>query len=210
MHITFLHTARTHIDTFAPLLKSIDDSIASTHLVEEALLEEAQKEGETAVLQQKIAKIVHSALNNNTDTILCTCSTIGKMAESIAPGRVLRVDRPMLEEAFQIGGRIRIAATLESTIKPTLDLLTEVAGNSAIDVDLVVISEAWPHFERGDLDLYYQTIGAKLQEIAKEADVIILAQASMAGATKVVDVDCPVLSSPELGIQAIVQRAKAA
>lgn len=210
MHITFLHTAQTHIETFASLLTAVDDTISHTHLVKAELLERARREGETAVLQSEIEQTINAALAEYPDgLLLCTCSTIGKLAETVAPKRVLRVDRPMMAEAMRIGGTVHIVATVESTIEPTLALLNEVADDMTLTVQLTVVPEAWVYFEQGDVDGYHRAIAKKLVQLAPKADVIILAQASMAGATHYCDVTTPILSSPEIGIREAVRRLKA-
>lgn len=203
--LTLLHTAQVHVATFETLVKSIDESIVCTHVVDESLLRQAQLEGETAVLQKRLKHLIDEALTE-TQFILCTCSTIGDMAEKTAPERVLRVDRPMMATAIDIGGRIHIVATVESTIKPTLDLFYDVAGETAVDVTAHVISSAWPHFLSGDIPTYHQTIATALQTIAPNADVIILAQASMAGANALVNLPIPILSSPEIGVREAIKR----
>ena len=56
--------------------------------------------------------------------------------------------------------------------------------------------------EEGDDKGYFSEIASKLNERASEGDVIVLAQASMAGAAKLCrEISIPILSSPEIGFQ---------
>lgn len=207
MSIIFLHTSETHISTFDDLLDEIAPEMARRHLVMAAFLAEARQEGKTAVLQQRVHTYIQNQLTTDPRSVLvCTCSTIGKMAETAVPGRVIRIDRPMLEEAVRIGGRIELLATVESTLTPTIELLKEVAGERHMDVGMTAVLEAWPHFESGNMEAYFHTIAQKIDQIANAANVIVLAQASMAGATQLSNTDVPVLCSPRLGVEAGVVR----
>jgi hypothetical protein len=97
-------------------------------------------------------------------------------------------------------------------------LLAEVAPD-AIDVQLeecavgagaVIIDapclDAWPLFEAGDQAGYLARIAGHARTL--DADVIVLAQASMASATELLDdLRIPVLSSPRLGVLRAVEMA---
>jgi hypothetical protein len=135
-----------------------------------------------------------------------TCSTIGGIAEEVS-GRVgvpvLRVDRPMAAAAVSAGPRIRVLAALPSTIAPTVDLIEEEAAHAGREVSIVVsvVDGAWEQFESGALDAYHATI-ARAMATVRAADVIVLAQASMAAAASLSAPGVPVLSSPRLGLRA--------
>jgi hypothetical protein len=59
------------------------------------------------------------------DKVVCTCSTIGDIAERFSPS-VMRVDRHMAISAI-IFSRIHVLASLKSTIQPTKQLVEECA-----------------------------------------------------------------------------------
>lgn len=56
------------------------------------------------------------------------------------------------------------------------------------------------HFELGDEAAYLQAVAAHVAEVQHQGDVVVLAQASMAGAEAFVRTAKPVLSSPRLGV----------
>ena len=138
--------------------------------------------------------------------ILCTCSTIGASAEKVnhlTDGVIVRIDRPMAEKAVEIGSRIIVAAALESTIAPTRDLILETAKTRRKRVELIEVfcDNAWSRFEAGDLKGYFSEIARNIKDKASEGDVIVLAQASMAGAANLCpEISVPILSSPEIGL----------
>jgi hypothetical protein len=207
--LAFLHTSPVHIATFDSLLAEIDPSIAVRHIVDESLLDEARAAGEiTPALEQRIAEALRAASAPDTAVVLCTCSTIGGSAEAartLSGGVVLRVDRPMAERAVALGDRILVAAALSSTLAPTHELILDAARAAGKQVELrnLLCKTAWAHFERGDLAGYAQAIAQTLRADADGADVIVLAQASMAAAAPLcADLGIPILSSPRLGLEA--------
>jgi hypothetical protein len=206
--LVFLHTSPVHIVTFDGLLAASGTDVTARHIVDEDLLSDARAGGITPELagrvRQRIAEAGDDAL------VLCTCSTIGGCAEQAG---ALRVDRAMAERAVASGPRIILAAALASTLEPTRCLIEEVAAaaGQTIQVAELLCAEAWPMFEAGDQPAYLAAIAAALREVAGQGDVIVLAQASMAGAAALCpDLAIPVLSSPRLGLEAALARLQVA
>jgi hypothetical protein len=207
--LAFLHTSPIHIATFDHLLAEIDPSVTARHIVDESLLEDARAAGAiTPALEQRIAAALDDASGPDRVVVLCTCSTIGGSAEAAgtrAGSVVLRVDRPMAERAVALGDRILVAAALESTLAPTGALILQAAQAAGKPIDLreLLCDSAWAFFERGDLAGYAQAIAQALRAGARDADVIVLAQASMAAAAPLcADLGIAILSSPRLGLEA--------
>jgi hypothetical protein len=209
--LAFLHTSPVHVATFNRLLSELDPSISARHIVEEDLLNAARAAGEiTPALDQRIAAAIHEAGAPDGAVVLCTCSTIGGSAEAAgerAGQAVLRVDRPMAERAVGLGSRILVAAALASTIAPTRALIVDAAGRAGKPIELteLLCTPAWALFERGDQAGYAQAIAEALRVGAGDAEVIVLAQASMAAAAPLCeDLGVPILSSPRLGLEAAI------
>jgi hypothetical protein len=209
--IAFLHTSPVHVATFSRLLSELDPSITARHIVEEDLLNTARAAGQISpALDQRIAAAIQAAGAPDGAVVLCTCSTIGRSAEAAgarAGHTVLRVDRPMAERAVALGSRILVAAALASTIGPTCALIQEAAGRAGKPIELteLLCAPAWALFERGDQAGYAQAIAEALRASAGDAEVIVLAQASMAAAAPLcADLGVPILSSPRLGLEAAI------
>lgn len=213
--IVFLHTSPVHVETFEQLVRQHDPATTTRHIVAEELLADARK---TSTDDPELAARIHRAMidaaGDGASIVVCTCSTIGGAAERVSTGarfRAMRVDRPMADRAVQSGPRILLVAALESTLTPTTRLLHESAAalGRGIDVHSLLVHEAWPHFERGDRDAYVRTVAAAVRRAAGAADVVVLAQASMAGAAGLLaDLGVPVLSSPGLGVRAAIDAAR--
>jgi len=209
--IAFLHTSPVHIETFEQLVKAADPGVQINHVVAEDLLTDAQTVGiHDRGLVERIHKAMTDAASGGSVVVACTCSTIGGVAErALTNGRfkAMRIDRAMADRAVQCGPRILVVATAESTIQPTIALIQESADALGTEVSIQhrVGADAWSHFLRGDREAYMAAIVALIRSTPIEADVIVLAQASMApAAQRLGDLGIEVLSSPILGVRSIL------
>ncbi|MFJ3876468.1 arylsulfatase [Streptomyces sp. NPDC090077] len=194
--LTLLHTSPVHVPVFDALAEREHPGAVLRHVVRPGLLERARELGPEGVRAE-----VREVLSGLTGPVLVTCSTLGGVAESLAPELgfpVLRVDRPMAALAVRTGPRVVVLAALESTLGPTRDLLLEEGGRQ---VRGQVVPGAWELFEAGDGGGYLRAVAAAADGVAG-ADVIVLAQASMAGAAGLVRTRVPVLASPAPGLAA--------
>jgi hypothetical protein len=209
--LALVHTAPALVETFNALLADLAPDIPVRHVLHDELLSEALEAGElTADIRRRTAEAVLAEAGPGTRVVLCTCSTVGPGADDAASATavpVLRVDRPMAEEAVRIGRRIAVTATLSTTIPPTMDLLAEAARDAGREVELVpiVFEAARAKFIEGDAEGYLRVIVGGLQDAANEVDVIVLAQASMAPAlAECGDIDIPIMTSPRSGLEAAI------
>ncbi|MBS1809718.1 MAG: hypothetical protein JST84_16270 [Acidobacteria bacterium] len=209
--LTLFHTAATNEPLFAALLQEIAPDIPVRHIVDETILPEVRETGITQQIQQRVTNTILDAVNAGSDVVLCTCSTIGDCAEAtraFTDKPVQRVDRAMAEKAVNTGSRIIVAAALVSTLQPTRELILDAAKQAGKEVELIEVlcASAWPKFVAGDQDAYFADIAEELRKVASTGDVIVLAQASMAGAAALCgDLPIPVLSSPRLGLENAIQ-----
>lgn len=208
--VGLLHTAPVHVATFNELVGELAPGWTAEHLVDESLLERARLDG-LATVSDAVGRALLDLAARNVELIVCTCSTIGGLAEASAGTvdvRVVRVDRPMAELAVATGGRVAIVAALESTIGPTTELVSGISAGRGVHIEIAthVVAEAWERFEAGDLDGYARVIAAVLPSLAASADVVVLAQASMAGAVGIAgEVGIPVLASPRTAIEQLLR-----
>ena len=206
--LTLVHTAQSNVEVFSSLLAELAPEVPARHLLHEALLNESLAAGEfTSELRRRTAATMREAAEGSA-MVLCTCSTIGPGAddaagESAVP--ILRVDRPMAEKAVSMAQNIAVAATFLTTLGPTLELLEAAADAAGREVELepFVFNAARAAWAEGDLEGYLDIVARGLRLAAEEAELIVLAQASMAAALeRCGDLGVPVLSSPRLGLEA--------
>ncbi|MFD9010351.1 aspartate/glutamate racemase family protein [Streptomyces sp. Sge12] len=198
--LLLLHTSPVHVPVFDALRDRNHPGAVLRHLVAPELLDRARTAGPESVIPA-LRRLLTEA---GPGAVLVTCSTIGAAAESLAPALgvpVLRVDRPMAAAAVRAGRRIAVLAALESTLAPTRELLAEEAGERPVSIRTHVVAGAWERFEAGDTAGYLARVAEAAGSVTG-ADVIVLAQASMAGAADLVTGPVPVLSSPAPGLAA--------
>lgn len=185
-----LHTAEVHVETFDALPDALAPGLVLRHVVRPDWLEQARA-GQAEALRPGIAELATGA----DGPFLCTCTTLGPLAEELG---ALRVDRPMMQEAARIGGRILMVYVLDSTRAPSLELL-ESLTDARSTVRTLALPQAWPLFEAGETARFHAYIAEAIRAALTQdgADVVVLAQASMAGAAALLgDLGLPVLSSP--------------
>ncbi|GHE26070.1 arylsulfatase [Streptomyces vinaceus] len=205
--LTLLHTSPVHVPVFDALRDRDHPGTVLRHLVAPELLDRARTDGPDSV-----AAALRALLTGSAGPVLVTCSTIGAVAESLAPELgvpVLRVDRPMAARAVRTGARITVLATVESTLAPTVALLAEEAERAGrpVSVTTHLVAHAWSRFEAGDTAGYLALV-ARAADGVTEADALVLAQASMADATLLTRTSTPILASPAPGLAAAAHAAR--
>ncbi|MFF4534765.1 aspartate/glutamate racemase family protein [Streptomyces aureus] len=209
--VALLHTSPAHIPVFDALRDADHPGLELRHLVDEELLARARREGPDAVAGE-VRAMLADAVAEGAGVVLCTCSTIGAVAERTDVGvPVLRVDRPMAAAAVAAGPRVVVLATVASTLEPTVALVEEEARRAGRPVELrtALVERAWALFEAGDTDGCAKLV-AEAADAVTDADAIVLAQASMTSAGRFTTTSVPVLSSPRPGLAAAARAAHAA
>ena len=202
MKITLLHTAEVHRERFDRIRDRIAPDMILKHVVRPRWLQRAQ-DGIDAALEQEIAGVIARAPG----PVLCTCTTLGPVAESAG---AMRVDWPMMRAAAGARGPVLMAFCLESTYAPSLALLERALAEQGTPQKVypLPMPQYWPLFEAGEADAFDAVIAGEVrQAVAAQGDVaaVVLAQASMAGAAaRLEDLGVPVLSSPELALRAVL------
>ena len=207
MKIAFLYTLEANKKLFRPYIAQYlaIKNVTISHHVNEQLLKQAMTDGLTPDVINHVQQEIQNIAKTGADIIICTCSTIGDAAEQTAniTARVIRVDRPMAEQAV-LDSKIHVLAALESTIEPTLELLQQCAKQlkQSPEITYTVIPGAWQYYADSDTVSYAKAIAKYIERNEISDDTIVLAQASMATAVEYIQHwPTPVLSSPTLCCQ---------
>ncbi|MFJ6836838.1 aspartate/glutamate racemase family protein [Streptomyces sp. NPDC091209] len=209
--LALLHTSPAHVPVFDALRDEAQPGLELRHFVDEELLARARREGPEAVADD-VRALLAAAVADGARAVLCTCSTIGEVAERADAGvPVLRVDRPMAAAAVAAGPRVVVLATVASTLEPTLALVEEEARRAGrpVDARTALVDGAWALFEAGDTDGCARVVAVAADTVT-DADAIVLAQASMTAAQRFTTTSVPVLSSPRPGLAAAADAVRAA
>lgn len=198
--LALLHTSPLHIPVFEAIRDEAHQGLELRHFVAEELLTRAGTEGPAAVADD-VQALVDKAVADGATAVLCTCSTLGAVAEAADAGvPVLRVDRPMAAAAVAAGPRIVVLAMVRSTLAPTVALIEEEA-TGPVEIRTLLLDEAWALFKAGDTEGYARAVAAAIDTVT-DADVIVLAQVSLTPAQRLTTTRVPVLSSPRPGLAA--------
>jgi Asp/Glu/hydantoin racemase len=208
--VGFVHTVLTLAPTFNALADELVPGAERFHIADESLLGVTRRGGSlTPATRRRVLGYVESAAEAGADLVVVTCSSIGPAVEAsreFVPVPLLRIDEPMADEAARIGSRIGVLATLSTTLEPTAELV-ERRGNG-VEVVSHLCDGAFDALQAGDLDRHDELIREGLRQTARDVDVIVLAQASMARVVDALPEDektVPVLSSPRLGMQRVAE-----
>ena len=217
--VGFVHTVLSLPPVFGALAEELVPDAETFHIVDESLLTVTRRSGSlTPLTRRRVLDHVLSAADAGADVVVVTCSSIGPAVDAgrtFAPVPVVRIDEAMADEAVRLGPRVGVLATLRTTLEPTAELVgrrAQVAG-SQVTVVPRLCDGAFEALSAGDREAHDALVRDGLRRLVEEADVVVLAQASMARIADELppgELAVPVLSSPRLGMQrvaALVARA---
>lgn len=174
------------------------------------ILAEVRKEGYvTAAPAARLIGMYMKAVEQGADAILNLCSSVGEVADCVQDAArylgvpIVRVDEEMCREAVRLGRNIAVMATLSTTLEPTKRTVLQVAREMGKHVEMmeVLVDGAFGL----DQEQFKVLMAEHAGKAAKEADVILFAQGSMAYCESyIADMyGKTVLSSPKFGAKAL-------
>ena len=204
-----VHTSATLVPVFGQLCKAKLPNVEVFNIADDSLVKGIMAAGHlTAQISRRVAGYLESAELAGADYILVTCSSIGPAVEAAAKligVPVLRVDQPMADQAVQTGKHIGVIATLRTTLEPTADLIERRAEKAGRQIKLTsrLCEGAFDALMNGDAAKHDALVAGALKELSQSADVIVLAQASMARVEEGLapaDKRVPILASPGIAV----------
>lgn len=204
--IAFLHTGAVVIGPVAELTARILPGVESVNYLDDKIVKDLGDAERASSVEGRLEELVRAARDAQASVVMLTCSSISEFAAPLSERLgipVLRIDEAMADHAVALGSRIAVIATLPTTLAPTTRLIAERAGVAGVVPSIVseVVEGAFAAVSGGDRAEHDRLVGAAIERFAVEADVVVLAQASMASAADAVSVDVPVLTSLEPGIE---------
>jgi Asp/Glu/hydantoin racemase len=208
--LALVHTVAGLVPRFRELATELMPDVETFDIVDETLLRDATREGRVSLeTARRLFAHLAAAERHGADAILVTCSSMGGAVDAARPFAgvpLLRVDQAMAEQAVERGTKIGVLATLWSTLRPTAVLIERTAAGSGRQVEVRdrLCEGAFDALRAGDTETHDERVRDGLRELIGWADVIVLAQASMARVIDTLD-DAerrtPILSSPRLGME---------
>lgn len=209
-----IHTTPVTVDSLKKLTAEIIPECETINIVDDTILPELiGNSGKIETIKPRwefYAKVLEA---QGANLILSACSSVGPLVDMVQHHikvPLVRIDEAMAEHAVSHANKIGVAATLETTLEPTVTLLQQKAREKGKAIDIVheVASPAYQKLIDGDVDGHNQELIKTLNSLLKKTELIVLAQASMARVVPALrgDDQSRVISSPELGIQAVKER----
>ncbi len=208
--LAFIHTSHVLIPTFAALAREKLEGAKCFHMVDESLIQNTIAAGHlTKTTTRRLVDLIGSAHEGGADAVLVTCSSIGPaipIARQVHNFPILRVDEAMATKAVRSAERIGVAATLKTTLQPTVGLLREKAAEEQHRIEVLecLCKGAFEKVIAGDTAEHDRIVSEALLSLTQTVDLVVLAQASMARVVSQLPPDqvrVPVLSSPELAVE---------
>src|SRR6266516_2281146 len=181
------------------------------NVLDEALLKEAERLGGISpALVRRMTGLVALHEAAGAELALFTCNAYSPnvdqvRAQSSIP--VLPIDDAMLETALATGRRLGVLATVAAGLeqqRQSIDRAAAAAGKQ-VEVEAVLRPDAFAALGAGDAATHDRILLEELERLAPKVDVILLAQASMAGLAEKIPptLGVPVLSSPQLAVHKV-------
>ena len=204
--VAFIHTGAVVIPTFAELAGTHLPGVEVQHLLDDKIVADLGRDADSSQVADRLTALGRAATAAGSSAVIFSCSSISGYAAELERRLglpVLRIDEAMADHAVATATRIAVIATLPTTVRPTVALLRERAERAgrAVELTELVVEGAFQAVSSGDRARHDELVGAAITESAESHDVIVLAQASMAGAASTVSVGVEVLTSPELGVR---------
>ena len=203
--IAFLHTGAVVIPPVMELAGRLLPDAVTVNYLDDKIVADLGDTARAGSVDERLEDLVRAARSAGADAVMLTCSSISGFASALSDRvgiPVLRIDEAMSDDAVAAGDRIAVIATLPTTLTPTTALIQERAALAGRSPQIVseVVEGAFAAVSGGDRAAHDALVGAAIERLAAEADVVVLAQASMASAAATVAVSVPVLTSLEPGI----------
>lgn len=155
------------------------------NLIDDSIIHDVMKEGKVGKnIARRLLDYYRIAEEMEADIILNTCSSVGEVvdiAQPVIQKPIVRIDLPMAEEAVKNYQRIGVIATLQSTLNPTMRLLSSQAGILGKKVKITdgLAEGAYHALISGRPEEHDSLIVKAAERIATQVDCIVLAQGSM-------------------------------
>ena len=207
--LALIHTAHALIPEMEALCQRLLPDVRTAHFLDETVLRDAMsRKVLDADITQRVCEMAILAERGGADAVFVTCSSIGPAAEKAAgiiriPLR--RIDVPMCRQAVRRGGRVAVAATVETTLAPTEDLIRAIASERGkrLRVEKALFAKAFDARLAGDAEKHDAILQEGLEKLLRRCNTLVLAQASMARVASRLKppTGVKILSSPESGIR---------
>ena len=215
--IAFIHTMPLLVERFRPRFQAELPRQRCFHMLDESVLQDLLRDGPSPAITRRIVTLATLAADAGADLIVFTCSSTSPavdVARKLVPVTIVKIDDAMYAEAARADGRVGLLCTTRSTLEPSRSLLAEHAGvrGTRVEAQPVLVDGAFDALSAGRRDEHDALVTDSALALARRADRLVLAQASLAHLAEPLAqrTGKPVYASPEWMVRDVVARVAAA
>lgn len=209
--LAIIHTTAATVESLKALASELVPGVEIVNFVDDSILPQLRDNGgDVSQVEDRLLHYAEFAQQVGADAILSACSSVGEVAAQMRERvsvPVVRIDDAMAEAAVTRGGVIGVAATLPTTLEPTQRLIRAKAFEQGrtVTIKTRLVDSAYQRLMAGDPAGHDALLAEALEAFAGEADVVVLAQASMARVLDRLpeDVRGRFLTSPRLAMEQV-------
>lgn len=181
-----IHTAIGTVEPLKSLAAELLPDCRVLNFVDDSILSQlAEEPGSVKSIFERIIQYIRFAESVGASAVLEACSSVGDVVNDARKAvniPVVRIDDAMTSLAVRRGPRIGVAATLHTTLRPSISLLETKAAEAGetIAVTPMLSSDAYKLLMAGDRERHDMKLAEDVAELCDKVDVVVLAQASMA------------------------------
>lgn len=206
-----VHTFLYSVEDLKGMFRKYLPEVEMINIIDDSLLEEALAHGGvTPRIVSRLCDYYTNMEELGCRCVLNQCSSVGEAADvasSLINIPIVKIDGPMAKRAAETGSRIAVIATAISTVEPSCRLVEYYArlANKNVTVDRCYVDGAYDFLlKTGDKQKHNEMVCDKVRDMARNHDIIVLAQGSMYHLMPLLtDVKVPVLTSLETGVEQI-------
>lgn len=214
--IAILHTSFVFVSVEPVINDLIAELIPDAEVIHfvdsDVLATVVREQGISPKSELRMTHLAQAAEAAGADIIFSACSSLGPALDVAARNvhtPVVKIDDAMAMQAARQGTCIGVLATVPTTLGPTSDLIQAKADEigRSITLEQRLCEGAFDVLMSGDRERHDAMVTEQAIDLAKNVDMIVLAQASMSRLAVVLQekTNLPVLSSPRIGVEYLAQ-----
>ena len=216
--IALIHATPLAVEPLQAAFQRHWPQVRHMNLLDDSLSYDRAQAGRlTPQMVQRFVDLAQYAQRTGCSGILFTCSAFGPAIEAAARATGLPTLKPneaMFEQALGVAKKTRalrlgLVATFQASLPSMTEELQALAKERGVGIELrtVFVPEAMDDLAQGRPADHHRKIAQAARALA-DSDAVMLAQFSMAAALPIVQAElpCPVLSSPDCAVQALMER----